>query len=196
MNKKVPIPKKLANHEIVVLAVYLLGGESQSVDTEDVAVKANQIAPSRFSWRKYPDQINIEAVRKRLWDATKPERGAFILGSERSGWSLTPKGLAFAKGSVASLNSAQLSKKRLSLHEKQWRRAERGRMLTSDAYLKIQAAGADSVTAKEADHFFRIDDYVTGTPRDKKIARILNAFGDDPELGPVVRQLADMVRRR
>lgn len=191
-----PIPKKLANHEIVVLAVYLLGGESQSVDTEDVAVKASQIAPGRFSWRRYPDQINIETVRKRLWDATKPEKGAFILGSERDGWSLTPKGLAFAKENVVSLNSAQLSKRRLSLHEKQWRRAERGRMLTSDAYLNIQTAGAESVTPKEADNFFRIDDYVTGTARDKKIARILNAFGDDPELGPVVRQLADMVRRR
>jgi hypothetical protein len=43
--------KGLSNHEIVTLAVYLLGGDTQHVDTEDIAVKANEIAPRRFTWR-------------------------------------------------------------------------------------------------------------------------------------------------
>lgn len=46
----------LPNHEIVTLAVYLLGGERQRVDTEDIAVKANELASGRFTWRKYPDR--------------------------------------------------------------------------------------------------------------------------------------------
>jgi len=58
--------KNLANHEIVTIAVFLLGGESHAVDTEDIAVKANEIAPGRFSWRKYPDQINIETVSETI----------------------------------------------------------------------------------------------------------------------------------
>ena len=89
--------KSLANHEIVTLAVYLLGGESQPVDAEDIAIKANEIAPKRFSWRKYPDQINLESVRKRLWDARKPEKGSYLTGSDRQGWLLTQNGLRFAK---------------------------------------------------------------------------------------------------
>ena len=72
---RTPKAISLANHEIVTLAVYLLGGDTQRVDTEDVAVKANALAGGRFTWRKYPDQINIDAVRKRLWDAAKPEKG-------------------------------------------------------------------------------------------------------------------------
>lgn len=48
--------KTLSNNEIVTLAVFLLGGDSHCVDTEDVAVKVNEIAPGRFTWRKYPDQ--------------------------------------------------------------------------------------------------------------------------------------------
>ena len=44
----------LPNHEIVTLAVYLLGGERQRVDTEDIAVKANELASGRFTWRRYP----------------------------------------------------------------------------------------------------------------------------------------------
>jgi hypothetical protein len=87
----------LSNHQIVVIAAYLVGADSSRVDTEDVAVKANQIAPGRFSWRKYPEQINIETVRKRLWDACKEEKGGYIHGSERTGWLLTEEGVAFAK---------------------------------------------------------------------------------------------------
>jgi hypothetical protein len=187
--------KSLANHEIVTLAVYLLGGESHSVDTEDVAMKANEIAPGRFSWRKYPEQINIETVRKRLWDAVKPEKGGFILGSERIGWSLTSKGLNFAKQSVKSANLTDLSKKRFSLQEKQWRRAEKSRMLSTEAYIKFLSGGAEAVTVREAQMFFRIDDYVTGASRERKLSRILNAFADDPELGAAVRELAGKVRR-
>jgi hypothetical protein len=66
--------KDPANYEIVTVALILFGGGTRSVDTEDIAVKANQIAPGRFAWRKYPDQINIDTVRKRLWDARKDER--------------------------------------------------------------------------------------------------------------------------
>ena len=39
----------LSNHEIVTLAVYLLGGDTQHVDTEAIAVKVNELAPGRFT---------------------------------------------------------------------------------------------------------------------------------------------------
>ena len=65
-NAPVKMQKGLSNHEIVTLAVYLLGGDTQYVDTEDAAVKANELAPGRFTWRKCRDQINNNPVRKRL----------------------------------------------------------------------------------------------------------------------------------
>jgi hypothetical protein len=80
---------ELANHEIVVLAAYLVGAQKMSADTEDVAIKANEIAPGRFSWRKYREQVNIESVRKRLWDATRQDRGAYLIRSEKTGWRLS-----------------------------------------------------------------------------------------------------------
>jgi hypothetical protein len=52
-----PKAKTLSNHEIVTLAVYLLGGDSKRIDTEDVAVKSNELAPGRFTWRKYADHF-------------------------------------------------------------------------------------------------------------------------------------------
>ena len=70
-----PKTKALSNHEIVTLAVYLLGGDSKRIDTEDIAVKSNELAPGRFTWRKYSDQINIKIISWCLWDAKKPKNG-------------------------------------------------------------------------------------------------------------------------
>ena len=55
-DQDVTSPRTLANHEVVVLATYLAGGRTAYTDTEDIAVKANEIAPGRFTWRKYKEQ--------------------------------------------------------------------------------------------------------------------------------------------
>lgn len=183
--------RALANHEIVAMATYLVGGDSRQVDTEDIAVKANEIAPGRFSWRKYPQQINIETVRKRLWDACKPEKGGCILGSEKEGWALTEAGVKFARHSVGV---AIGSKNRQSLKERTWFRLERQRLFSTDAFVKYGSAGKETVTKRDAEGFFRIDNYVERGAQEQKILRILNTFGDDPELGPAVRKFAEIVR--
>lgn len=59
----------LTNWEIAVYALYLRGGASRSVHTEDVALKCFELAPDSFSWvkhRQYPDK---EVARKGLVDA-------------------------------------------------------------------------------------------------------------------------------
>lgn len=183
--------REISNHQIVVIAAYLVGGDAQRVDTEDIAVKANEIAPLRFTWRKYPEQINIETVRKRLWDACKPEKGGYILGSEKDGWLLTEAGVRFSRQNAKSIGGAS---KRLSLRERNWLRMERERLLSSDAFLKHQHSGGEDVTERDAEGFFRIDNYVKGEARESKLLRILNAFQDDAELGPVVRKFAAIVR--
>jgi hypothetical protein len=188
--------KVFSNHEVVTLAVYLLGGESRYIDPEDVAVKANEIAPGRFTWRKYRDQINIDTVRKRLWDAKKPEKGGYLLGSEMKGWLLTENGLKFARKRIRDLKGADLSREPLKPKERQWLRTERARMLASEAFSKFQAGGVNAVTHQEAETFFRVDDYVVGKAREHKIVRTLNMFGDDPDLGQAVKELASKVRDR
>ena len=181
----------LPNHEIVVIAAYLVGADAKRVDTEDVAIKASEIAPGRFAWRKYPEQINIEAVRKRLWDACKPEKGKYILGTEKDGWLLTEAGVKFARKNA---NAIPGSKKRVSAQERNWTKSERERLLSSEAFLKHARDNNAAITKREAESFFRIDNYVKGEAREGKLLRILNAFADDSELGPVIRILAAIVR--
>lgn len=181
--------KDLSNHEIVTLAVFLLGGDTRRIDTEDIAVKANEIAPGRFTWRKYAHQISIDAVRKRLWDASRANKGGYLFGTERDGWTLTPAGISFANEKKQLLATANLSRAPLNANEKNLIRRERERMLTSEAFRKFSSNEAFAISLQEAESFFRVDAYVTGTARTEKLLRAINRFGSDPELGPLIRLL-------
>jgi len=185
--------QSFANHEIVTFAVYILGGESKEIDTEDIAIKVNELAPGRFTWHKYQDQINIENVRTFLSDAKKIKNGAYLLGSGKKGWLLTEKGVAFAKQNFKKMKDSNLARTPLSQEERRWNNREKIRMLAHPIMSKLKSQSLDMVTTQEAESFFRVDDYVTGTAREKKIARILNTFRDDPEIGQVVITLSRKV---
>lgn len=179
----------LSNSEIVVIAAFRAGAAGAHADTEDIAMKANEIGPGRFTWTKYPDQINIDTVRKRLWDARK--RG-HLVGSERDGWLLTESGATFARQYRRKLGAEKTT--RLPLNERKWRRMEKGRLLATAAHLKFRSGEASRITAREAQSFFRIDAYVGKSAIENKILRIVNAFSDDHEIGPTVKHVADLVR--
>ena len=91
----------LSDKEIVLYALYLLGGWQKRVHTEDIALKCFQIAPTKFSWVKYPEYPDIAPARFALEAAKKPKHGALVKGeSERKrtvkrvgGWMLTANGL-------------------------------------------------------------------------------------------------------
>ena len=184
-----PKAKALSNHEIVTLAVFLLGGDSKRIDTEDVAVKSNELAPGRFTWRKYPDQINIKNISAFLWDARKPKNGSYLIGAENDGWMLTETGLDFVKLSIDGLKNSTLARAPLNPKERSLLRRERERLLATDAFAKFSTKQADSISLQETESFFRVDAYVTGDARAEKVLRTKNRFGDDADLGPLIRFL-------
>ena len=184
-----PKAKSLSNHEIVTLAVYLLGGDAKRVDTEDVAVKANEIAPGRFTWRKYNDQINIKNISWCLWDAKKTKNGSYLIGADEDGWMLTESGLEFAKARATEFKEYNLARNPINQKERNLLRRERERMLSSDAFAKFSSNQSDTILQQEAESFFRVDAYVTGDARKEKILRTKNRFGNDAELGPLIKLL-------
>jgi hypothetical protein len=182
----------LTRPEAATVALYLEGGEDQNVDTEDVALRAAEVAPGMFAWQKHRDRIDKELVRVALSDARL--KTGYVIGSHAKGWMLTPQGLDFARRNANSSADGPVSERRRP-DERQWQR-ERARLVTSDAFLRIQTGGADSVTPDETDAFFRLNVYVKGAARERKIARIENRFSGDPELGAAVRLLAARARER
>lgn len=183
--------------QVVTLAVYLLDGHVRPVDTEDVAMKANQLAPGRFAWSKYPDQVNLELVRVRLSEAKSEPSGRMVAGAGKEGWTLTREGLEWARGPGQALLSQDMRGERHtrrggSVDEARWLR-ERRRLVASDAWGKWQSGARDNISGREAAAVFRIDTYGVGRTRVLKIARVREAFDSDSELGPFVEAMAEML---
>jgi hypothetical protein len=64
----------------VVYALYLLGGDTQRVHTEDVALKCFELSPASFSWVRHPQHPDKDIVRVALTDARKEQNGALVEG--------------------------------------------------------------------------------------------------------------------
>jgi len=188
------LAKSYSNPEIVTLAVYILGGKSQNIDTEYIAIKSNELAPGRFVWKKFKDQINKESVRISLADAKKTNKFGYVLGSQKDGWVLSEKGIKYAKSELTKLKDVDISQVTLKKQEIQWQRHEKDRMLSTIAYDKINLNKSSAVTIREAEDFFRLDDYITGKARENKISRIVNIFKNDPDLGKAINILLKKVQ--
>lgn len=183
-----------SNIEIVTLAVYLIGGDSKYIDTEDVAIKVNDLAPGRFVWVKYPGQINIENVRKRLSDSKNPNKAGYLIGSTNKGWMLTEKGLYFCKSRINDLENIDISRPPIDPKLIKWQKREKTRMTNTSAFKKVLKQNYKDVSKQEAEAFFRLDEYITGKAREKKLNKYLNLFGDDPSIAEAVINLSKRIR--
>jgi hypothetical protein len=184
----------LTRPEAVTLALYALGGADAAFDTEDIAIRVADIAPGMFAWQKYADRIDKELVRVALSDS-RLKKGYVVGSHDKGGWMLTPAGQEFARRNRDRLAPQQPVAHRRGKDEQQLQR-ERARLLTSAAYSRYQNGGVDEVTNDEADAFFRLNVYVRAQARERKIARVENQFGEDPELGGLVKLLAARARER
>lgn len=172
----------LTTYQLVTLALYLEGGELQSVDTEDIAVRVNALAPGRFTWRKFQEQIDLNAVMISLRHAKRAQNGQLVSGEAKAGWRLTDAGVQSARRASASGRQEQSTKKDLSKAEERWARIERNRLLSEEAFLKFAAGAAHTISRGAAEKFFRLDDYIQGERRAAFVTRICSVFGKDREL--------------
>ena len=182
--------------DVVVLAVYLLGGDKKAIDTEDIAVKSHELSPGMFSWQKFPDQINLEIVRVQLSNAKKQQCGELISGSGREGWRLSSNGVDWISGT-----GKELLKKELHWNPQRGsagsvdtvrKKREKVRLLKSEAW-KSWTKG-EPLSLRDTQILFRIDGYSTGKMLEIKIVRLLSLFEDDPEIGQFLRQASDLAR--
>lgn len=168
--------------EVVVLAVAELGGAERSIDTEDVAIRCHELAPTLFSWRKYPQQVNLEIVRVSLSDAKKQKNGHLLSGSGREGWRLTRRGLdwlaqvapskrvegraALSKRTAGSIDTVRAAREAARIEAMPvWTAWREGRLVQID----------------EARAIFRIDGYTSDQLLELKLTRLLNLFTADSE---------------
>jgi len=108
----------LANWKIATYALYLLGGTSQTVHTEDVAIKCYELARDIFSWVRHPQYPDKDIVRSALMDARKEKNGSLVTGRagrgsgqrqvtgtgpRADGWQLTADGVKWVMANEETL---------------------------------------------------------------------------------------------
>jgi hypothetical protein len=188
---EVVAPSKM---DVIVLALDEAGGRGDPIDTEDVAIKAWQLAPKSFCWRKYESQVDISTVRLTLRHAAESKNGARVGGSMRAGWHLTPAGLRWLESEGSKVRRRLGIKVPINRGE---RRAETRhqaieiqRLTRSDAY-RLWKAGVP-VEAKQAAQAFRIDGYTTDRDRSLKSTRFIEmaVANGDKELQQFVEDMA------
>lgn len=183
----------------MTLAVYLLGGRDRFVDTEDVAMKTHELSPGRFSWRKYPQQINLELVRVRLSEAKSGAHGALIRGSTPRGWTLTAKGLEWAarvaaEPGVLEPDSGGARERGGSVDAQRVDR-ERARITACAAWAKWPHQ-ANEISIVDAQEVFRIDSYATEDLQTTKIDRLRKSFLGDATILDFVNHLERILQAK
>ena len=169
------------NRDIIVIAVFQLGGGLRHIHLEDVAMKAAKLAPRRFCWKKYPDQINLESVRITLKNELGlPNRR--ILGSIRDGWMLTPDGLSWCLAAASGGGSQGLVDEI---------RREINRAKKTVAFGKSISGRGSEVSTIEMEAFLRVNDYFTARDRRERILALANAAVLDPQLRLVLNNLQE-----
>ena len=166
---------ELSNVQLVTLAVYYLGGETKAVDIEDIAIRAYEISPNKFAWRKYPDMIDKNVVMYALKNAIDPKvEFHFLSGSIKHGYLLSSSGLEWAKSFQGqSIQSAEKTYRSNSTSDKLI--LERTRLEASVAFNKYLAGNLEEITDGDYQDFTRVNEYFPEHARARRYTIIANA---------------------
>ena len=179
MNKSPNSKLKYNNSDVTVIALYQLGGALRYIHLEDVALKAAELSPKTFSWKKYPEQVNLETVRLAL----KNELGAKnrrVFGSIRDGWMLTPKGLSWCLANASSGISQSVTDQ---MHK------EIIRAKKTDAFSKMLANKGEQISDNDLKALLRVDEYFSPRNRRERVVALANSAVIDPQLKPLLTVL-------
>lgn len=166
---------KLTKKDVSVVALARLGGAATVIDTEDAAIAAHSIDQAAFGWKKYPERVDLDAVRTTLRHEGEG-KDPRIEGSIQNGWHLTPRGVEWIEANANLLQDAKITVAPTAAST-QTRRAETrdvgaaiNRVRTSDAF-KLWTQGK-SFTSREAAAVFRLDEYTPAKDRTRKTAQL------------------------
>jgi len=191
------LTESLRQYHVVTAALHQLGGGARAIDTEDVAVRAYELAPQLFCWQKYPQHINLELVRVALSDAKKPKNGGLTSGSGRNGWRLTQRGLAWVQQSSLAeptlASSKSRGKRTAGSVDVVRRNREKSRLQASPAW-RAWTEG-EAISQRDAKALFRIDQYTTDEMVEMKIVRLLGMPWNDSQVDRFLSQAADVLRQ-
>lgn len=177
---------ELSNVQIVLVAVARLRGNTQSVHTEDVAIEAYNLAPSKFGWRKYPERIDLDLVRRSLAAATE-KKPPLLAGSARRGWMLSKDGIRWLEKNkdLPPLRGYRRGSMSDAIE------IEKLRLRETSAWQKYNAGLLDRINLNDLFEFVRINEYFSDAKRRERLNIVANATDGDAELAKLWQFLTE-----
>ncbi len=182
----------MSNVQLVTIALANLGGHEKPVDSEDLAIHVNELAPGKFTWRKYPQYIDIQIVNQALQDARRPRNGELVFGSNNKGWILTKSGMQWVKNLsknkdlwASHMVSSRKGSLLLSLE------IELERLRRTRAYQLFSGGGLENITLDDFYSFVKINEYFSAKARNRRLALVESAVDMDEDLKPLWRFFKD-----
>jgi hypothetical protein len=172
----------LTNYQIVTLAVALLGGTSDHIDPEDIAVKVDELVSGKFNWRKYPNRIDLNSVNVALRDAKKEKNSNLLVGNNQRGWMLSPNGLKWVVALSQNNEFADLSLNDLITKIFTSLLAEKERLLQTKAYQLFKSNQMKNINKKDFFEFTRTNEYFKVKAKERRYTIIENTIINHPGL--------------
>ncbi len=171
---------KITGQRIAAVALLQLDGSERAVDMEDLAMKMAELAPGRFRWKKYPEQINIENLRSTVAQLRRT-RPPLIAGGVRDGWMLTPAGIRWVcqtPGVASAPVLASLARGAALLRQ-------------SDAWEKFARLVPEEITVYDGRRFLKVDEYTSPRRRKERVQAVSNIAAHDDDLHALVTYLRE-----
>lgn len=188
----------LTKPDLAALVVYILGGDHKSVDTEDIAMKVNEVSPGVFVWKKYPEQINLKLIEAFLYDAKKTRCGELLIGTTRKGWRLSPKGIEWItnKGTKLIEKLGRNSSVNIEVAGTDPIRIEREKIRLFKTKAWQNWNDSKDLNLKDIHQLFRVDEYTNDQMLDNKIVRIKSLFQQDNQVTSFLTAAESVIRNR
>ena len=186
--------RELANHEVVTIAVYLLGGDREPGGYRGRRKEGERDRAGAIHMAQVQGSDQPRGRSRLPLGREEEDKGRISNRLGNAGWSLSEAGLAFARD-----NSRCGREPRAAAPREERRAGSRSpaagarRLMATEAYAKI-ATGHATSDATRRRILLSDRSYVQGEARRRRVATIANAHGDDPELGPVIAQLTAMMK--
>lgn len=181
----------LTNVEIVTLALAILGGANKSIDIEEIGIKAYELAPKKFCWRKHPERIDLRTVQYALKDASsKKKEETLIKGNIRFGYMLTSKGISWSNKIIGDEKEISVDTKKIQTNEEK-RIIEEFRLINSTAMKKFKANMKETINKQDFQDFARVNDYFPDHIKKHRYILIENSIKENKTLKEVWKYLKD-----
>ena len=179
---------ELSNTEIVTIAIIFLEGFAKPIDIEDIAIKAFEIAPTKFCWKKYSERIDLRVVQDSL-KKSKKNKNLFFTGSIKNGFQITRAGLNWFKTVEDKITyiDKHFRKKSISDHVE----TEKNRIRQTNAYKEYKNGNIDKITNRDFEQLVRINDYFPIWLKRQRYNNFEIAINNDEEL----QKLWDLLKK-